>query len=435
MDRSTRHRDGPSAWTSVRRIAVSAVLGLAAAEAWGPCFAQSVPADPRAEGLPLGPWQLKASLVTGYSHNSNVFSSATSRADEVLDTSASLRAALPFGMSVLELGYRVDRLDYRRNPLDRNYSHEAGVKLDLRFSTSDRLELATRRLAGLADYFQFDTGGEAVFKGQGYVLDEHELRVSREEFGRRGYVLRAKWSELSFPPDAAVAFFEYRGLAGSAEYREPLSPGLWLVLGYEGIRLEHLLAAASDAYPGVKPGDPFRKEKSDRVDLGLRGRFGRGHEFSVALGGSHQRFPDGLGTPYRGLVANASVDLKLGASTALGIDVARRPYPSFYGNNDYYLLHLVTLHFEHRRPGGTTIGGQTGYYLVDYPDALDVQGDLRGLARSDRALRAEVYANLMIRPRVGFRLSVARNQRTSNEPNASFSQTVLFAGIALGWLE
>ena len=134
---------------------------------------------------------------------------------------------------------------------------------------------------------------------------------------------------------------------------------------------------------------------------------------------------------------------------------------------------------EHRFPMGTSIGASLTFSTNDYPQASplpcpvspvpgdesryytydrtlglcveaaydsDPDGDPNTpppdplpsvdpgqLERQDRAFLLEGYANLVIRDHVSFRLSVVKNRKYSNFPQADYNATVYFGGFVLGW--
>jgi hypothetical protein len=116
-----------------------------------------------------------------------------------------------------------------------------------------------------------------------------------------------------------------------------------------------------------------------------------------------------------------------------------RPWPSFFLDNNFYLLGAVGAQVEYRRPGGSTFGASMALLDAGYPETVIVDNSqLPGsqqvaLQRTDRTLRGDVYANLMIRERMGFRLSVSFIHRTSNYVFAEYSQLVYFGGLTFGW--
>ena len=426
MHRPTRYPVAP-----FEKLAIVLVLGAACAAASSRSAASDLP-----EGMLVGPWILAPSLTSGFAYDTNVFlASSTSTSsgtisDRVLRVTPGLVAALPFRESLLKLDYSVTRLDYGKTPLERNLSRDAGIDLALNFSTQDRLSLRANRNLGVAETLAFDPGGEVVFRGQGFDLTTYEIEAAREVFGHRGYRVRLSREALSFDPGTTVAFFEFRGIDAEVDYREPLSPRFWAVGDYEGRRYDHFLA---DEPTGSH--EPFRKEDSDVVRVGLQGQLGEREPFLVRVGWGRFRFPGSEGSEYRGIVADASLVIRSVGRTELELGLQRRPWPSFFLNNNYYLVNSANLRLSRRWLQYSTMGIEGWWQEATYGDPVPMNVPQQpGLTRVDRTLRASVYANLMIRERLGVRISVDENHRNSNYLGAGFEGRVYFAGIVLGWI-
>jgi hypothetical protein len=385
-------------------------------------------------GLPAGPWVLAPSLVAGYGRNSNVFLQSAEAtpgpvSDTVLRVTPGLVATLPFRNSALKFSFSATRLDYGKIKLTRNLSREGSADLALVFATTDRLSLRAKRTLGIAETIAFDPGGEYRFQGQGFDLDTYEVEAARDVLGHPGYKARIAWSALSLERGASLNFFEYRGYEAEGSFREPVSPRTWIVGDYEGRRYDHYLLPAAGGSP-----IPYRQERTDMLRAGVEGRLGEHEPFLVLVGWGRFRFPGSKGSNFDGLVVEANAAAGLGPSTTVFLDVTRRPWPSFFYDNNVYLVEGATARIEHRWLERLSAGAELGWHRASYMDPVPEPNEQAGLLRRDRTLRAALYANLMMLEKLGFRVSIEENHRSSNAVEQDYRGRVYFVGIALGWI-
>ncbi len=384
-------------------------------------------------GVPAGPWILSPLLEVGYASDTNVFYTAENEgpiSDTVLTTAPSIVATLPFRNSLFRMDYEWVRTDYGTVSISRDLSRDYGADLALKFSTLDQLRLKARETLGVA-FSQVDQGGSAVFQGEPYDLSTYTAELAREEYGHRGYVVRLTRETLNFPPEVTVAYFEYSGYTGFAEYKEPRASHLWLVGSYEGRRYDNFSVAGPNA-----PSVLYRREHSDLLWAGIQGLLGPDEPYTLRGGWADFRFPGGAGTGFRGFVLDGTMQLHVGAATRVHLAVSRRPWPAYFYDDNYYLTESLTARIERfwLRSSGAGIEATAARYSYEpLPLASPDHVYEAGFVRKDTGLRMQVYANLFISDQLGFKLNISRDTRDSTDAGARYGKTVYYAGVVLGW--
>lgn len=412
-----RRRDAVGGFA--RRLLVRALPLLVAVGQAGAAGTLETP-----DGICVGRWILKPLFDLGYSRDSNVFYASPGRdlqADDVTTAAATLKATLPFRNSRFTTDYRAIRTDYRTISLPRKLSRDFGADLNLKFSTMDRLEFKARETYGTADTKLFDQGGSTVFRGDPYHYSTQQIEAAREEYGHRGYVFRLASNRLDFDP-TALSFFEYTGYEGFAEYKEPLSSRLWLVGSYEGRRYDNFLANDTSLNR-----TPFRRERSDLYWVGALGLLGPDEPFVLRAGWARFRFPGTVGPVSGDFTLEGSLQLHLGASTRLRLRASRRPWPAYFTSGtesvNKYVVESLFARVERLWLEFSTAGVEASFGRYRF-----------GRLRQDRAISARVYANLMLRERIGFRVSIEGSRRNS-EKEFEYRKAVILVGLVLGWLD
>jgi len=399
------------------RAAAGLALGLAVL---APAALGQVP-----PGLEVGPWILAPVLRGSWSYDSNVFRQVdqSSEHDSVVQAEAGLSATLPFRASALRLDYRGNRLEYGKSNFDRDMTHNAGVELSLAFKTGDRLTLRDvyRRDILRIDLSEDVEGNEQVFQGEPFSLNRWELELDRSATDRQGYLIRVRRQDYTLDDDVATGVYEYRGFDNVFEYRQPLTTYRSWTLRYGMRRFSHFDPADS------VPGQPFRREESDSLLYGLRGRVGAGQTYHVQLGYGQFRLRQSAPEEFSGLVAAVNWGLALGGRTALAVDVVRRPLPSSF--DTYYINNALRvdlsrrwLRFRSRATGRATVN--------DYAEATAGCG---GRSREDVTLGVEARQGLIVHERMEIGVGAFYERRSSNCDVSDFTANGVDVGVTVGW--
>lgn len=415
---SLTHRLPPDgrAWRRGACALVVAILSVRAFRA----------AEPPPEGIAAGPWVLAPALFTGFSLDTNPFyrndAALASNPDHVTRVSRlapRLRAVLPFRNSEFDFSYEGSRRTYSQDSASSQWGHEIDSDLVLRLGTGDQVVIHGDRTSGSAETRLFD-GGEVVYDGSRYRYANLGASLERSVYGRPGWLVELRRSTLDFDP-TQVLFFEFRGYEGSGSWRQPLSPTTWALAEYEGRRFDHILATDPS-------GKPFRNESTDVMRVGVQGMLGDARQYyRFRLGKASSRFPGAPGPDYHGWVGDAVVNLAPGPSSSLVASAGRRLWPSFYGDNNYYVATSAGLRFEVERRR-QVFGGSADWVLATYE--LAIPGNS---IRRDRSLRLEAYATLQIRRSFGVRVGVSHARRRSSVDATAYDGTAVTIGTLLGW--
>jgi hypothetical protein len=357
--------------------------------------------------------------------------------DQILTFEPSIVLTVPFSNSSFQIGDTLNWLDYKETvQVNGRTSNEVFADLDLNFSTFDELELSARNINGVAETTEFDPGGATTFNGNAYKLHNEAASISREINGKRGYRVRLARNVLKFDPNQTdVNFFNYSGFDGEVAFLQPLSSNTRLSFGYLGSRYDHYNTEANFNGNGLSQYDVARTEQGDVFYATIEGNLGPRQPYRVQVGWEWLGFGgvEAAGGNYSGIVLQASSSFIVGGGTILALAAVRQPYRSFFPGNNFYVFNMVGFSAQRTFPHGTTLGAtvnlsQSGYQAPVPPGYRGV-----GIVRSDRAIFAEAYANLAIRERVAFRISVRENVKASNYPGADYDDLVVFGGFVLGW--
>jgi len=416
--------------TRLRRPILAASFVTFALTAFTPAPAEDVP-----DGIPLGPWILAPSFHSSYEANSNVFYRADdappqddefSRRDRVAKIGGGILAVLPFSNSSLELSYQTDKENYEKNPFPRDLSQVAGLNLELKFKSGDVLAFRDVYRSDFARAEEVDAGGELTsFRGEPYSINRWEVELSRTDPQRQGYVVRIRRQDFIYDGDEDIGFFEYRGFDNKFEYRQPLPENRSWVVRYGSRRFNHYDPLYVDAPHGV----PFRKEKSDNVQLGVLGSLGEGQPFFFNLGYGRFRYEGLDESEFDGLVGQAAWRLQIGGRTQLDLEAVRQPLPS--NSNTHYINNAVRAELERewlRFESGTGLE----FNRNDYADEVEDFGVCDG-RRKDSTYKGEVFWGWRVHERLRFQISSFYSRRSSTCDSSDYEAAGFETGIALGW--
>jgi hypothetical protein len=380
-------------------------------------------------GFPAGPFVIGPSFTAGYSYDSNVFllsdsASPPPSADQVLTLEPALQLTLPFSNSMFKLGDTLKYVDYQHTAQTAGKtSNDAAADLVLNFGSLDTIELSAHHIAGVADTLAFDPGGEVKFQGNAFRFHTEGVSVSRAIVGVRGYRFSVQRNVLRFDPSTNVQFFDYSGFDGEGAYLQPLSSNTRLAFGYLGARYDHF-----DASPSSDPSAVFRTERGDAVYAEIEGQLGPKQPYSVRVGWEELDFTGNSAKDFSGLIGQVKLSAIVGGGTTITFSTERRPYRSFFQENNYYVFEQVGGSVLRSFPRGSNVGGDVSFSRNTYNEPA------AGILRRDQTVFLEAYANLTIRDHVVFRLSATKNRKYSNYPGADFNATVVFGGFVLGWI-
>lgn len=389
--------------------------------------------DPTPDGIPVGPWILAPYLVASAGADNNLFREADEAGPES-DTISTLRgglvARLPVRMSLFELGYEAEKVDYAQHSFPRELVQRAAGLGRFTFSTGDELVVSDTYTAGFSDVLAINPGGELVFLGEPYDLNDADLVIRRANPLRAGYEVQLSRVDLSFSGNNDDnPFFDYHGWEWSAEYRQPAGLNRWATFHYTGRRFDHF-KANDPASAGV----PYRRESGDAVGLGLRGQLVGGRPYVLKVGYTKYALDGETQASLNALVAEGEIALPIGPRTAVRLNLSRRPYPSTY--DTYYLTNYVRAAAE-RIWRLSRLGLEASFSYNAYGGPLLEDGVATtgcGLEiRRDRFVGVGSYLDWLLHPRLALRVAADHQQRESSCGGGDYDATEVFTGIRFGW--
>lgn len=433
-----------------QRIASSIAVAAVLCGVTGATLAQSSGEAP--SGLRVGRWVVQPSLRTDFERDDNIFrqdednqqSAIGAAADSITSLTAAIAAYLPFRNSMLQLDYTGTQVQYDEFEFPSDIAQDFGANLTMNFSTGDVMTLRGQYIDSFTESSQGNDidgdlaigPGELFFTGQPFVRQTYEIQFERSMINRPAYLFRWRSSQLSYDDLAAVSFFDFDGDEVAAEYRHPL-PGRRQVTAYlqtrrfDNFRIEMAGNQSSR--------ELFREERADQLMLGLIGFLGKGRPYLVRLGYGNFRYGVIGETEFEGLVLFGRWRVPLGSVTSMEFVANRRPLPSGFDGDFFYINEQLTVSLE-RLLGRITA---TGLNLVatrnEYNRAELVNDTSNGqtgcpnYVRQDRRARFEPYVTLAVNSRLSFDLTLVHEFRNSNCVNGDFDYTSLNAGVTFGW--
>lgn len=392
--------------------------------------------QPTPEGVPVGRWFLAPYLVTTYRADSNLFRTSEDPESDTISTfRGGLMARLPVHMSLFELGYEADKVDYAQHSFQRELVQRAAGLFRFSFSTGDELILSDTYTSGFSDVTAINPGGELVFIGEPYDLNDADLVIRRTQPLRAGYEVQLSRVDFSFSgefdPAQPVPFFDYRGWEGSAEYRQPMGLNRWLTFNYAGRRFDHFVPN-DPAQAGI----PFRSESGDALGLGLRGQLSGGRPYFLKVGYTKYELTGETPSSLNAFVAEGEIALPVGPQTSVRVNLTRRPFPSTY--DTYYLTNYLRAAAE-RTWRLSRVGVEAAFSYNAYggplldPETGDPATSCGLEIRRDRFLGLGTYLDWLLHPRLALRVTAGRVARESSCGGGAYDATEVFTGVRFGW--
>ncbi|HKQ61772.1 MAG TPA: hypothetical protein VJS92_10795, partial [Candidatus Polarisedimenticolaceae bacterium] len=400
------------------------MLGLLA----GAPLAAAAPALQRPEGIVVGRWVLAPYVQYSLGRDNNLFRQNQNvvppTRERITSFGVGLDATLPIRNSLFELAYLGSDLGYATSRVGNGVSHDAVATLTLNFGSRDTLILRDRFIRSFSDSQNIDPGGELVFQGQAYDINRWDVEFARTELGRQGYSLRLSRVDFNYDQAAdAPAFFDYRGMEGAVEYRQPLP-------GYRWLTVYHDVRGYNYYRPDAAVGIPERHEDTSSLQLGMRGLLGANQPFYLRLGWGRFRYTGAVRSQFAGLVTSAAWQLRLDRSTRLDLGLERRPLPSSF--ETYYLINEFRTQLERDWLRDSRYGIRLLLSRNYYGDPTSLPG-CQTTDRVDSRVEAAAYLSWRIHSRIALDWSATRYERNSNCQLADYGATVLSVAARLGW--
>ena len=400
------------------RLETAFAAAIVAIASLGSAEAQRVP-----DGIEFGPWIIAPSLSTSYEADNNIFldSEANAENDRVIAYRGDVRALLPFRNSHLKLEYSATKEDFSNNEFPRDLTEVADFELELNFRSGDRLRFGDTFRKDFARSEEIDAGGELTFNGEPYSINRWDIKLSRTDPSHQGYVVHVRRFDFTYDGLVDIGFFEYRGFDNTFEYRQPLPGSRSWLLRYDTRRFNHY-------DPEGEVGTPFRKEKSDTAQFGLRGFFGDDQPYRIHLGFGRLDYLGDESSGFEGIVGSAAWRLRLGGRTRLELEAVRRTLPSNF--ESYYINNAIRAELKRkwlRFEAGTELRLTKNNYADEIAD-LECDG-----RRKDITYQAGINAAWHLHERIKIKASAFFNERSSSCDFADYTASGIKTGLTMGW--
>ena len=382
----------------------------------------TLPAPATVDGLAAGPFYLLPFFGLSVAEESNPFYQPDPQSDVVARANPALGVMLPFGHSYARLFGDATFRKYAKTEATETRSTDLSAELSLMFRSFDRLVMRADRTDGASELLRFD-GGETTYSGTPFRLAIYTVGAERNAPGHLGYQVVATESRLTFD-ETDVDFFEFDGYDITADANVPVSSSRWIVAGLRQRRYDHF--KADDPTHAV-----YRQEEADAIRLGLIGLLPSNGSYRVVLAYDRQRYPGGVGSDFTGLIGDASVDWSVGPATSVTVALGRRPWSSFFGDNNYYMANTVHGAMRHEFVGGSDVEAHADLGRSNYPDPFSIAAG--GETRRDRSFRTGASVTIAPRRLYGLRVGYDAELRRSNIDGADYTAHALGVQFIMGW--
>jgi hypothetical protein len=349
--------------------------------------------------------------------------------DRIATYTAGVGVVVPVRNSLFALNYQLSKRNYAVNNFPRNLDHDLGLNFTFNFGSGDTLVVSDNYTIGSTDLQRVDAGGELVFDGEPFRYNNLQFALDRTIPGRWGYSARISRIDFAYEeqdpgePPRNLAFFDYSGYDMGFEYRHPLAGNRWIV-GYVGARrFDHFETDLANA-------EPFRREVSDTLQVGIRGLVHVRDPYFVRVGYTKFEYELTEGTGFNGFVFDGRWRTQLSPRTNLDASARRFPLPSAF--DTYYIINELRTGLAHQWLRLFTVGGNVRVSANRYGDLIPIQ-DCSDVIRRDLVYDVEGYVDIMPAQMYRFRVAVARLQRDSNCPTSTYTANVVTAGFRFGW--
>lgn len=382
------------------------------------------------EGIPVGRWVIAPQAFAEFETDDNLLRDTGDTVDKnwenTAEAGAAVAATLPFRDSFFRVALEAADLVHSSVDFSRHTTTRGETKLDLGFSTGDRLAFGgrfTRDYVRVRDEIDEETtiDAEDIFFGEPF--DEHQFDVELERLipGRQGYRIRIDRRDYNYKGESQLAIYNYRGFDSAYEYRQPTSNRGWLIFNYGTRRFNHYR-------PEDNVGVPFRKEEQDSLQAGWRGQLGPDSPFLFRLGYETLRYKIEPSS-YHGLSAYYAGSFRIGGSSRVELSLNRQSLPST--QETYYITNVLRAEVNRDLLRTLELRGRVRFALNDYGGS--VRPGCGGEVREDRLFGLDTELFWPVRPRLNFGISGSHERRSSNCDFANYDDTELRAGLNLGW--
>jgi hypothetical protein len=380
------------------------------------------PQEPPREGLGLGPFTLRPSVLVSYVDGDNVF---VDSAQPTRDNYFVVQPSLGLGMDALTFGTGTLRLSYEpRFRFGSQYeqilepSHQIDALLELPLTPGLTLRAGDHFFVGTVETTEVDPGREYFFDLGRFGRNQFDLGLGIETGGRFGLDLFGSINRVVF--DEESSFFDYDQDRVGATLRYELTPNtrVGFAAGYERV-------------PG-SPERPQSRMHAQTYGLVVDGEIAPLTTGRVEVGYRQQDNPDAApgGTRYRGPYAGVSVARELSRGGRLSLGVLRSTPLSGFEENGFYVSSGVVAAVTLPLPLQLSASGGASYQWNDYRiPAVEI-----GQPRKDRIFGWSVGLGRPLTRWCFVRVDYRQDHRDSNLDEFEYTAHGFVAQVGLGWL-
>jgi putative beta-barrel porin BBP2 len=397
-------------------------MGLAS-----PALAQSLSTGD--QGIPAGHVVLYPSLSIDYRHDSNIFYLNSSTANgEILSSGVvlirpRLMVDLPLGASGIRWSYSPAFRDYTNASVSQSnrVSHFFDLEAALKPASSLLIVVKDHLVRGTSELREVDPGGETTFGLVPFVLHEPEVDFTMDLGGRQGVSLIPRYTSVRFSDSGAASFFDYRrrGLEGRYNYKTSPSSVLYGFLNFEG------------ADQSRERGSLQTVTSSTRAfGVGLRRTVNRILVTSISGAYLTLNFNATGTNNYSGPVLEGNTSWLLTDTSRLEVRLGRQVYPSYFGDNNFYLDNYGGLQFTQQIGRNSYWTFSAAYQANRYP----LHDPTLNLRRRDSAEVLEMGAGYRFLRSTRLFVGYNHERRRSNYEPAEYEVDRVSFRIDMGWM-
>ena len=443
MGRTVRRpaaRSGARYGRFVLSITLASVVTIAVARA------QIV--KPQDEGIHLGRIMFYPSLSVEITDDSNVFYTSSELPDDrvvdsrILVVRPRLLFDLPFGESSVRWAYSPTYRDYSTEAFNQSdkISHFLDVDASLRIGRSVNLRIQDHLVQGTVELREIDPGGELTFGLTPFESQDAAMELSFDLGARHGLSIAPKYSEVRFSePEGTAVFFDFdrKGLEGRYFLRMGAGTRIYAYYDYE------------DTDQQRDEQNVFNQVREIRrsMGIGFRRTVNEAVVTELSAGYATSDFEGGGESNFRGVIVDGRAQWRLRGGAAFIASVRRRPFQSFYVNNNYYVSNQLRVQLAKQVGRRLFWQAAARVYFNQYSDPLaDVipsLGSSVGVIRKDEVVNLEIGMGYQFRRSMRAVVGFNYDRRKSNITQDRSGQLVdpfntrvhrLFLRLEMGWL-
>ena len=458
VNRTGLHRDARYG-RFVLSIVMSSVVGISVARA------QIV--KPQDEGIQVGRVMFYPSLSLEMTDDSNVFYTSSELPENQVVNSRifivrpRLLFDLPFGESFVRWSYSPTYRDYSTEEFQQSdkISHFLDLDASLRIGRSVDLRVKDHFVQGTVELREVDPGGELTFGLTPFRSQDAAMELSVDLGARHGFSIEPKHSEVRFDEvEGTAVFYDFDKDALEARYFIRTSPStrVYAYYEYEDTDQQREQGLFSEV-----------RETRRSMGVGFRRTVHEAVVTAISAGYAESEFEGGGESNFHGIVFDGSAQWRLREGSAFVASVRRRPFQSFYVNNNYYVSNQLRVQLAKQIGRRLFWQASASASFNRYSDPLDIsptdsapdllpEPDGNGLAdifenleesigviREDEILNVEIGVGYLFRRSMRAIVGFNYDRRQSNIKEELSGQLVdpfntevnrVFLRLEMGWL-